>query len=98
MSMKPGEGPLHFGSGLAVGALAVAAALSADGLAHVLAAQTPFGGVRPPATEHAGGVIGWLLAKQSEFYREMSSSISAAKSDGSAVWGLLSFLFVFGFF
>ena len=96
--MKPGEGRLPFGSGLAAGALAVAAALAADGLAHVLAAQTPFGGVRPPATEHAGGVIGWLLAKQSEFYREMSSTIRAAKSDGSAVWGLLTISFAYGIF
>jgi ABC-type nickel/cobalt efflux system permease component RcnA len=83
---------------LTVGALAVAAVLAADSVLHVLAAQTPFGGVRPPAIEQSGGLIGWLLARQSEFYREMSSTIRAAKSDGSAVWGLLAISFAYGIF
>jgi nickel/cobalt transporter (NicO) family protein len=96
--MKPGEGTLRLSRALAVGALAVAAVLAADGVAHIVAAQTPFGGVRPPATEQSGGLIGWLLAKQSEFYREMSSTIRAAKSDGSAVWGLLAISFAYGIF
>ncbi len=89
---------LVLGRVLAAGALAVAAALTIDGMMHVAAAQSPFGGVRPPATEHTGGLIGWLLAKQSEFYREMSSTIRAAKSDGSAVWGLLAISFAYGIF
>jgi ABC-type nickel/cobalt efflux system permease component RcnA len=89
---------LRLSRALAVGALAVAAVLAADGVAHIVAAQTPFGGVRPPATEQSGGLIGWLLAKQSEFYREMSSTIRAAKSDGSAVWGLLAISFAYGIF
>jgi nickel/cobalt exporter len=38
------------------------------------------------------------LAKQSEFYREMSSTIRAAKSDGSAVWTLLGISFAYGIF
>jgi len=96
--MRPGEGDLRLGRSLAVGVLAVAAVLAADSLVHAVAAQTPFGGARPPVTEHAGGLIGWLLAKQSEFYREMSSSIRAAKSDGSAVWGLLAISFAYGIF
>jgi ABC-type nickel/cobalt efflux system permease component RcnA len=83
---------------IAVGALAVATVLAADGIVHVVAAQTPFGGVRPPVSEHSGGLIGWLLAKQSEFYREISSTIRAAKSDGSAVWGLLAISFAYGIF
>ena len=70
---------------LVIGALAVTAVLAADSLVHAVAAQTPFGGPRPQVAEQAGGLIGWLLAKQSEFYREMSSTIRAAKSDGSAV-------------
>ncbi|WP_072819993.1 nickel/cobalt transporter [Bradyrhizobium erythrophlei] len=98
MPVKPGEGTLRLSRALAVGALAVAAVLAADGVAHIVAAQTPFGGVRPPATEQSGGLIGWLLAKQSEFYREMSSTIRAAKSDGSAVWGLLAISFAYGIF
>ena len=83
---------------LALGALAVTAAVAIDGVMHVLAAQTPFGGARPPMNEQAGGIIGWLLAKQSEFYREMSSTIRAAKTDGSAVWALLAISFAYGIF
>jgi ABC-type nickel/cobalt efflux system permease component RcnA len=65
---------------------------------HALVAQNPFGGPRPPAEPPAGGIIGWILAKQSEFYREMSSTIRAAKSDGSAVWTLLGISFAYGVF
>jgi nickel/cobalt exporter len=83
---------------LVLGALAVTAVLAIDGVMHLLAAQTPFGGPRPPMNEQAGGIIGWLLAKQSEFYREMSSTIRAAKTDGSAVWALLAISFAYGIF
>ena len=73
--------------------------LMLDGAAHVLMAQTPFGGPRPSGAEPpAGGIVGWLLAKQSEFYRQMSSTIRAAKSDGSAVWTLLAISFAYGIF
>ena len=82
--------------------LCVAAAvvmLALDGVMHVLMAQTPFGGPRPSGAEpQAGGIVGWLLAKQSEFYREMSATIRAAKSDGSAVWTLIAISFAYGIF
>ena len=62
-------------------------------------AQNPFGGPRPATAEpQVGGIVGWLLAKQSEFYREMSATIRAAKSDGSAVWTLLAISFAYGIF
>lgn len=61
-------------------------------------AQNPFGGPRPAAEPQVGGLIGWILAKQSEFYREMSATIRAAKSDGSAVWTLLGISFAYGIF
>jgi nickel/cobalt transporter (NicO) family protein len=84
---------------LAIGALAVAAVLAFDGVLHHLMAQTPFGGPRPPVAEAPpSGIVGWLLARQSEFYREMSSTIRAAKSDGSAVWTLLAISFAYGIF
>ena len=51
-----------------------------------------------PPEPQAGGIVGWLLAKQSEFYREMSATIRAAKSDGSAVWTLLAISFAYGIF
>src|SRR5881397_2476160 len=69
-----------------------------DATVHALMAQNPFGGPRPPAEPQVGGIIGWILAKQSEFYREMSATIRAAKSDGSAVWTLLAISFAYGVF
>ena len=44
------------------------------------------------------GLIGWMFAKQAEFYRDMSRVIRAAKTDGSAVWTLLGIAFLYGIF
>jgi nickel/cobalt transporter (NicO) family protein len=85
--------------GLVAGAAAVLVILALDGVHSALMAQNPFGGPRPSGAEpQIGGIVGWLLAKQSEFYREMSSTIRAAKSDGSAVWTLLAISFAYGIF
>ena len=72
----------------------------ADAVLHDVFAQNPFGAPKqaPAAEPEAGGLIGWLLAKQSEFYRQMSSTIRAAKTDGSAVWTLLFISFAYGIF
>lgn len=76
-----------------------AVVLWGDGLLHAVLAQSPFGVGRPgTADPQVGGVIGWLLDKQSQFYREMSATIRAAKSDGSAVWTLLAISFAYGIF
>ena len=72
--------------------------LALDGAVHALLAQNPFGGAAPGAEPQVGGIVGWLLTKQSEFYREMSATIRAAKSDGSAVWTLLAISFAYGIF
>ncbi|EIG59399.1 nickel/cobalt transporter [Bradyrhizobium sp. WSM1253] len=91
-------------SQLARGLLTCAAAVLVVGVAdaalHDLLAQNPFGAPRSPqaAQPEASGLIGWLLAKQSEFYRQMSATIRAAKSDGSAVWTLLFISFAYGIF
>jgi nickel/cobalt transporter (NicO) family protein len=62
-------------------------------------AQThPFGGVRPPAAPAESGIVGWLLAKQGEFYRQLSGLVRAAKADGRAVWTLLGISFIYGIF
>ncbi|AUC93102.1 nickel transporter [Bradyrhizobium sp. SK17] len=82
--------------GFALGAAVLAAFALLDGAVHALLAQNPFGA--PRAAEPQGGIVGWLLAKQSEFYREMSATIRAAKSDGSAVWTLLAISFAYGIF
>ncbi len=92
------KSPSSFARGLAICAAAAAAILIFDGAMQALLAQTPFGGPRPSAEPQVGGIIGWLLARQSEFYREMSSAIRAAKSDGSAVWTLLAVSFAYGIF
>jgi nickel/cobalt exporter len=62
------------------------------------AAQSAFGGARPPVQPEIGGIVGWLLARQSEFYREISATIRSAKSDGSAVWTLMAISFAYGIF
>jgi nickel/cobalt exporter len=91
-------------SPLGRGLLACAAVLLVVGVAdaalHDLLAQNPFGAPRPAqaAEPEASGLIGWLLARQSEFYRQMSSTIRAAKTDGSAVWTLLFISFAYGIF
>jgi ABC-type nickel/cobalt efflux system permease component RcnA len=95
-------GRLH--SPLARGLLVCAAVIVvlgvADAALHDLLAQNPFGAPRPAqaAEPEAGGLIGWLLAKQSEFYRQMSATIRAAKTDGSAVWTLFFISFAYGIF
>src|SRR5207237_1983907 len=72
--------------------------LIADGFVHAAVAQNPFGAPRAAPPGQGSGMIGWLLAKQAEFYREMSATIRAAKSDGSAVWTLLTISFAYGIF
>jgi ABC-type nickel/cobalt efflux system permease component RcnA len=83
---------------LAACAVMLALFVAIDGAIHLVMAQTPFGGPRPAPEPQVGGFVGWLLAKQSEFYREMSATIRAAKSDGSAVWTLLLISFAYGIF
>jgi nickel/cobalt transporter (NicO) family protein len=98
MRLQRRDGRPDFWRALALAVLAVTVVLTTDGLLHVVAAQTPFGGPRPAAEPQAGGIVGWILARQSEFYREISATIRAAKSDGSAVWTLLAISFAYGIF
>jgi ABC-type nickel/cobalt efflux system permease component RcnA len=84
--------------GLAIGLAAVVVMLAVDGAWHALLAQSPFGGPRPPAEPPVGGMVGWILERQSEFYREISATIRSAKTDGSAVWTLLAISFAYGMF
>jgi len=91
---------LGFARTLVLGVVAAAVMLMLDGAVHVLMAQNPFGGPRPGSAiePQIGGIVGWILARQSEFYREISGTIRAAKSDGSAVWTLLAISFAYGIF
>jgi len=92
------KSPSSFARRLTICAGAALTILLLDSAIHALLAQTPFGGPRPNAEPQVGGIVGWLLSKQSEFYREMSATIRAAKSDGSAVWTLLAISFAYGIF
>ena len=74
----------------------VSVLLAADAASHALFAKSPFGA--PAGEPQVGGIVGWLLAKQSEFYRQMSGAIRSAKQDGSAVWWLLAISFAYGIF
>lgn len=77
---------------------AVTIALAAVVLSDPAFAQvSPFGAPRA-APAPPDGIVGWLLAKQSEFYRGLSGSIRAARKDGSAVWGLFALSFAYGVF
>jgi nickel/cobalt exporter len=58
----------------------------------------PFGVARDSAPPEIGGLTGWILAKQAEFYRLFSGTIRAAKNDGSAAYTLLSISFLYGIF
>jgi len=99
MSVRPSRGE---GRGVPVVLFLVvlAALLLTAGIDVVLAQGSPFGVGRPaaPATPPPEGIVGWLLAKQAEFYRGLSGLIRAAKADGSAVWGLLGLSFLYGIF
>jgi nickel/cobalt exporter len=58
----------------------------------------PFGISRGPAPPSFGPLTGWILEKQAEFYRMLSGAIRAAKTDGSAAWGLMGISFAYGVF
>jgi nickel/cobalt transporter (NicO) family protein len=94
--MKPQSA---FARALTIAVAAAVVVLALDSIMNAVMAQNPFGASRPPAAEpQVGGIVGWLLSKQSEFYREMSATIRAAKSDGSAIWTLLAISFAYGIF
>jgi nickel/cobalt exporter len=78
----------------------IAGLLFATGLLDGAFAQGgPFGAPRTQApAPPVGGVLGWIFAKQAEFYRQFSSLLRAAKADGSAAWSLLGLSFLYGIF
>jgi ABC-type nickel/cobalt efflux system permease component RcnA len=85
---------------LGLGLLSVVVLVAVDAaLEAALAQGNPFGAGPAPARAPApDGIIGWVLAKQAEFYRSLSGMIRAAKQDGTAVFGLLGLSFAYGVF
>jgi nickel/cobalt transporter (NicO) family protein len=69
--------------------------LATSALDSAFAQAGPLGAIRPPPAE---GIAGWILAKQVLFYRALSGLIRAAKTDGSAYWGLMGISFIYGIF
>lgn len=63
---------------------------------HPALAQSPFG-VAAPLPE-SGGIAGFILAKQAEFYRLLTSAVRASKQDGSALGLLGGISFAYGIF
>jgi hypothetical protein len=76
---------------LTVSAILLTAA-AIDSLSHVLMAQNPFGGAPRSALEpQMNGVVGWLLRKQSEFYREISSTMrTVSRNQNTSVCNLIT--------
>jgi nickel/cobalt exporter len=97
MPVTHGLRPASFRRGICLAAaVLVMAAAIADA---ALAQSAPFGVPRPQApAAPPDGLVGWILAKQAEFYRGLSGAIRAAKADGSAVWGLFGLSFLYGVF
>ena len=89
--MRPTSGPAV--GRLLVWLLLLTALLPA---AHSLA-QTPFGVGRPPAAA-APGLLDFVLTKQAEFYRSLAGAIRAAKTDGTALFGLMGLSLIYGVF
>ena len=60
--------------------------------------KNPFGvGVREGGAP-AGGIAGWILATQGEFYRRLTAAVRAMAADGTAAWTLASLSFAYGVF
>ena len=78
-------------------ALAIIVTLFVAGVLDAALAQ-PFGMTRAASPTEVGGLTGWVLAKQAEFYRMFSGLIRASKSDGSAAYTLLGISFLYGIF
>ena len=82
-------------SSLAVFAALIGAALLADAMP-AFAQGGPFGST--PGTASSSGFTQWILAEQAQFYRALSSAVSASKTDGKAAFGLAWLSFLYGIF
>jgi ABC-type nickel/cobalt efflux system permease component RcnA len=82
--------------------LLVACAALLIGADHALAqAAGPFGVGRPDGAGGApaeGGLFAWIAAEQSRFYRALSATIRAAKTDNAALVSLAGLSFAYGVF
>lgn len=83
----------------AIGAIALLTLLACGFLNEAFAQTGPFGIPRPSApAAPPDGFTGWLAVKQAEYYRAISTSIRAAKTDGTALYALFGLTFAYGIF
>jgi nickel/cobalt exporter len=79
--------------------LALLTALAAPLLIGATAsAWAQFGTLDGMGPAPATGLFGWLLGQQAFFYQALAGTIRAAKTNGSAYWGLIGISFVYGIF
>lgn len=78
-------------------ALVIIGALVFLGLLGPALAQ-PFGMTHSAAPSATGGFTAWIFAQQAAFYRMLSGTIRAAKTDGSAAYTLMGISFLYGIF
>lgn len=83
-----------FAAAVLIVALAWLTLIAAD--SHSSWAQSPFGAAARGSPET--GLVGWVMAKQAIFYRALSGTVRAAKTDGSALWTLMGIAFAYGVF
>jgi len=69
--------------------------LASGAVGEAPAQVSPLTAMRQP---QATGIVGWILAEQSQFYRALSGLIRTAKTDGSAYWALMGISFAYGIF
>jgi nickel/cobalt exporter len=82
-------------SSLAVIAALIGVVLLADATP-AFAQGGPFGSA--PGTASSSGFTQWILAEQAQFYRALSSAVTASKTDGKAAFGLAWLSFLYGIF
>jgi nickel/cobalt exporter len=82
---------------LAQCALVIIAALVLLGSLDAAMTQ-PFGMTHSAAPSASGGFTAWVFAQQAAFYRMLSGTIRAAKTDGSAAYTLMGISFLYGIF
>ncbi|MBB3772298.1 ABC-type nickel/cobalt efflux system permease component RcnA [Angulomicrobium tetraedrale] len=65
---------------------------------HPALAQSPFGVGAPSPPGDVGGIAGFILAKQAEFYRLLTSAVRQSRQDGHALALLGGISFAYGIF
>jgi nickel/cobalt transporter (NicO) family protein len=78
-------------AGLVVAGLACPA--FAQGVHHPFAV-----GANEGSVGHVSGLMAWIIAEESSFYRLLTGAIRNTKENGAALWGLIGLSFAYGVF